>query len=1685
MKKLNSWGRRVIAMFLLLLGFLPIQAKTVIFTVDPNDESGVVFWDDATNPTSSTKVNGLVRLSITYKANSKLNDSDPNHVVYNLRDNSDLNFSYLGESEKGGITEIKIHNGFDSNGERLKYGSQLLPYSNRVFAWTSSIPQKDVMLTVVPGQSDDYDEQLYISVSKIEVTYDEGEPEVPEVPSIECFTVTAESGEGGIVSIAGIDGEGKAEANSEVEISFGANDGYELTSVLVNGVEMLNSVSESKLSIKVESDINVVATFSQKLYAVTFGENISVKTGENTIVSGATLPHGTKLEITVEAPEMKVINSVTICGVSQTVANDKVAVFTHELTDACEIVATFEDVPAPQEYSITWDTTVEGAEILVYNNKTLKLYSSGEKVAAGTEIYIIAEDAKGYVISKLTVNSTEYTNHDSEKTNQIKTGVFTVNNDITISVEVEKEQSNFSVSWVADSNCSIMVKKTTGGDNEISPLTVQEGKSVFVTIIPDDGYVLKTVVPSELLSDDGTVVNKEITVSRNLEISATTERIAEYTVNWSVNDDAGATVIITAGETALANGNSVRKGKVVSVSVTPSKGYNLENVKINEIDQALNDGTFSKELTVDAAVNIEVTVKKKEYSLTVSGHENATVTVDGVDYSASTKLTHGEESEIKVKASSGYRLISLTLDGETTNTDGLSEKTLKIKPEKDVSLVIVTAEIPSQGINWTVSENAEISVTVNGQKIDNGAQIQDGTELIVKIAAKEGYELESVEIGGVSYPLDDVSTFETQITVSGTISIKAEVKPKQYHLTVTAEKAVVLINGKPYTEDLTVAFGAKISITAEADEGFAIKSLLVNGTVKDQPVSVTVESDLIIIVETEKVEEQDKAERFNVTWTINDETGVTVKVSNSEGQVVNGSSLENGSIVNIDVLANDGYEIETIMINGANQQLTDGKLNVSVTLDKALNIIITVKKKEYQLKVTVPENATVIVSQNGETIPVGAPLAVGSKVTVKVTAKSGYELETVTIGKTQYTPEDKTTFEMEITVSGELNIIVTLRGIQTHEVKWTASEGVVIEMSQNGKALESGSTVMHESSVRISVRPNEGYELKEVAVNGTVTELTDKSKYETEMKVTAPLELKASAALKSYKIEVKGGEQAEVAVDGVTVSNDMEFTHGRNIAITVKAKSGYEIAGLELNGTVLPIGEAKSEATVVVRVEKNLLLNLIMRQKSRYQVKWNTPTGVDVTVTKVGGQQIASGDSIESGSEVKLKIVAKTGYRIGVVKIADDAMNVAVDTLFESTVTIAGPTPIEIWTTQADKYPVVWSNYDGGKIEVRRADDGVVLKSGESVTKGTRIKARIEPENGCKILTILVNNKEQTLTSTTDAMEIQITVDTPTTINARFERPKCMVVAIVNDSLCGTARIAGYGPDEAVEFASGKLIILVAEPAEGCEFVGWLRDGVAINGGPSLSLTIDKSAKFIAQFKSKLYDKHSVRFELSHPEHGKVRIKQLEDQNLDLDVKAGQKFDTTRRILAEAESSDPDTEFEKWTDSDGKIVGQEPRVVYASHYDGVLKACFVRMVTLNYSCDDGGQVSAEDADGEPIESGEKVRDDVAVVLKMRPDSGFKVESVNVNGQMLPADSLKVEAGGLTLASIVVKEATTVIVKYKAGTDAIDSISADDEHGEATYYDLRGAKLGNILPSTPGIYIEVRNGKSRKIRVGGR
>ena len=53
-----------------------------------------------------------------------------------------------------------------------------------------------------------------------------------------------------------------------------------------------------------------------------------------------------------------------------------------------------------------------------------------------------------------------------------------------------------------------------------------------------------------------------------------------------------------------------------------------------------------------------------------------------------------------------------------------------------------------------------------------------------------------------------------------------------------------------------------------------------------------------------------------------------------------------------------------------------------------------------------------------------------------------------------------------------------------------------------------------------------------------------------------------------------------------------------------------------------------------------------------------------------------------------------------------------------------------------------------------------------------------------------------------------------------------------------------------------------------------------------------------------------------------------------------------------------------------------------------------------------------------------------------------------------------------------------IVEIQPG--AIDDINADIKEGKASYYNLNGVQvMGDI---TPGIYIEVRNGKARKVQV---
>ena len=144
--------------------------------------------------------------------------------------------------------------------------------------------------------------------------------------------------------------------------------------------------------------------------------------------------------------------------------------------------------------------------------------------------------------------------------------------------------------------------------------------------------------------------------------------------------------------------------------------------------------------------------------LTWATPENGTiaVTVAGETVESGVEVATGTEVVVTFTPAEGYELETVTLGGEDATFLVSEENTLTFEMgETNVEIAATFTEIPVilSTLTWAAPENGTIAVTVAGETVESGAEVETGTEVVATFTPAEGYELETVTLGG-----EDVTT---------------------------------------------------------------------------------------------------------------------------------------------------------------------------------------------------------------------------------------------------------------------------------------------------------------------------------------------------------------------------------------------------------------------------------------------------------------------------------------------------------------------------------------------------------------------------------------------------------------------------------------------------------------------------------------------------------------------------------------------------------------------------------------------------------------------------------------------------------------------------------------------------------------------------------------------------------------
>ena len=272
------------------------------------------------------------------------------------------------------------------------------------------------------------------------------------------FAVTLTQEGEGVLKATGAKDLKAVPSGTKLTIIATPADGYELTALLANGFDILQSKS-----VVVTEETSIKAIFRKKTFAVTLTSN---EHGEISIVEGVDpkrIPYGTELTITAMPADGYELTALTANG------RDILSTKRFVVKGDTEVKATF----AQKTLAVTLTHEGEGS-------LTATGYDKLSAVPYGTELTIVAQPKQGYELTALTANG-----RDILATRKV---VVTEN----LTVKATFAQKTFAVTLTQEGEG---VLNATGADDLKA---VPYGTKLTITATPATGYELAALMANGL-----------------------------------------------------------------------------------------------------------------------------------------------------------------------------------------------------------------------------------------------------------------------------------------------------------------------------------------------------------------------------------------------------------------------------------------------------------------------------------------------------------------------------------------------------------------------------------------------------------------------------------------------------------------------------------------------------------------------------------------------------------------------------------------------------------------------------------------------------------------------------------------------------------------------------------------------------------------------------------------------------------------------------------------------------------------------------------------------------------------------------------------------------------------------------------------------------------------------------------
>jgi len=501
-------------------------------------------------------------------------------------------------------------------------------------------------------------------------------------------------------------------------------------------------------------------------------------------------------------------------------------------------------------------------------------------------------------------------------------------------------------------------------------------------------------------------------------------------------------------------------------------------------------------------------------------------------------------------------------------------------------------------ITYAQPSNGVLTVKKGVTSIASQSSVEIGTQLTVVATANQGYELEALMINNkkVNPTFDPtLRTYKTTFTAEKATTISATFKRKIEKVTITYKPAtngslVVKQGANTLASGTSVEKGTHLTVVATANQGYELEALMINNKKVENPTfdpalrtykaNLTAEKATTISATFKQ-----KVEKVTITY--KPATNGNLVVKQGANTLASGTSVEKGTQLTVVATANQGYELEALMINNKKVENptfdpTLRTYKANFTAEKATTISATFKQKDEKVTITYKPaiNGSLVVKQGANTLASGTSVEKGTQLTVVATANQGYELEVLMINNKKV--ENPTfdpalrSYKANFTAEKATTISATFKQkIEKVTITYKPATNGNLVVKQGANTLASGTSVEKGAQLTVVATANQGYELK----NGKVL-LGDK-----ELALTREGQAYTGTFVVEASVEISAEFIATTALSAIDSPSMMIYPNPASHRVQISnANPNSEVALYNMDGLLLQQATTNAEGEVTLHV---------------------------------------------------------------------------------------------------------------------------------------------------------------------------------------------------------------------------------------------------------------------------------------------------------------------------------------------------------------------------------------------------------------------------------------------------------------------------------------------------------------------